>query len=141
MEENTPTPPPQLTTRPPTPDEEAWLQWRRSDEQETPKRLEEAAKFCTGLYAVTYSILLGYNSDALKNADETNMKLIAGLWLVSLVAAFVVVFPMPYAYRSDSVASIQAMHKRVVRFKYRALLLSAGLYLLALGMLSWVYWR
>lgn len=134
-----PTPPPQLTTRPASPDEESWLQWCRADEQETPKRLEEGAKFCAGLYAITYTILLGYDPDALKNANETNMKFIAGLWLVSLVAAFWVVFPMPYAYRSDSAASIEAMHKRLVKFKYRALLLSAGLYLLALGMLTWVY--
>ncbi len=58
---------------------------------------------------------------------------------MSLIAAFVVVFPMPYIYRSDSAASIAAMHQRVVRFKYRALLLSAGLYLFALGILTWVY--
>ncbi|MCE7925167.1 MAG: hypothetical protein DYG98_19100 [Haliscomenobacteraceae bacterium CHB4] len=32
-----------------------------------------------------------------------------------------------------------ALHKRVVRFKYRALVLSAGLYLFALGVLTWVY--
>ncbi len=69
------------------------------------------------------------------------MKFIAGLWLLSLVAAFLVVFPLPYAYRSDSAVSIRNMHGRVVRFKYRALLLSAGLYLLALGMLTWVYVR
>ena len=133
--------PPQLPTRPPSPEEEAWHSWRRTDEQDTPKRLEEAAKFCAGLYAVTYTILLGYDADALKNAPEHTMKLIALLWLVSLVAAFWVVFPMPYSFRSDSAVSIAAMHRRSVRFKYRALLLSAGLYLFALGILTWVYLR
>lgn len=54
-------------------------------------------------------------------------------------AAFVVVFPLPWVYRSDSAASITAMHKRVVRFKYRAQVLSAGLHLFALGVLTWVY--
>ena len=87
MREETPAPPPQLPTRPATPEEESWYTWRRADEQETPKRLEEAAKFCTGLYAITYAILLGSDADALKNASENNLKLVAGLWLVSLVSA------------------------------------------------------
>ncbi len=141
MEEKTPDPTPQLPTRPPTPEEESWPAWRRTDEQETPKRLEEAAKFCTGLYGITYAILLGSNAKALQYAPAYTIKVVAVLWLLSLVSAFLVVFPMPYAYRSNSAASIQAMHGRVVRFKYRALLLSAGLYLLALGMLTWVYVR
>lgn len=131
--------PEHLPTRPPTPDESGWQNWRRSDEQETPKRLEEAAKFCAGLYGITYAILLGHDSDALKHAHEYALKMVAGLWLVSLLAAFVVVFPMPYAFRADSAASIAAMHGRVVRFKYRLLGLSAGLYLLALGILTWLY--
>jgi hypothetical protein len=141
MEEKTPDTPPQLPTRPPTPDEDAWHSWRRADEQETPKRLEEAAKFCAGLYGVTYAILLGSDVDALKHANEDTLKLVAGLWLVSLVTAFVVVFPLPWVYRSDSAASIADMHRRVVRFKYRALKLSAGLYLFALGVLTWLYFH
>ncbi|MEZ4941623.1 MAG: hypothetical protein R3D58_12160 [Saprospiraceae bacterium] len=141
MPKKTPDTPPQLPTRPPTPEEEAWHVWRRADEQDTPKRLEEAAKFCTGLYGITYAILLGSDANALRYANENTLKLVAGLWLVSLVAAFVVIFPLPWVYRSDSAASIAAMHRRVVRFKYRALLLSAGLYLFALGVLTWLYFK
>lgn len=139
MSKKTPDTPPQLPTRPPTPEEEAWHVWRRADEQDTPKRLEEVAKFCTGLYGITYAILLGSDANALRYANENTLKLVAGLWLVSLVAAFVVIFPLPWAYRSDSATSIAAMHRRVVRFKYRALMLSAGLYLFALGVLTWLY--
>ena len=131
---------------------ERWHDYHRSVQEETPKRLEEAAKVLTGVIALTFTLLLG--NDALKGSgggealttfkklstlDGTLLAVSTGLWLLSLLLAFLVVFPRRYRYVSRSSEAIRDMHERTVRWKYGLLVAAAALYLVALGLAAWVY--
>jgi predicted CDP-diglyceride synthetase/phosphatidate cytidylyltransferase len=66
------------------------------------------------------------------------LKTAVGLWILSLLASFFVLFPKWYEYNKDSVQSIKAMHKRIVKWKSILLILSLVLFLSALCMLAFV---
>lgn len=114
---------------------ERWHNYHRSVQEETPKRLEEAAKVLTGVIALTFTLLLG--NKELKSSAELLIAFSTGLWLLSLVLAFLVVFPRRYKYVSRSSEDIRNMHQRVVRWKFGLLVVSVALYLVAMGLAAW----
>jgi len=115
-----------------SPATQKWHDFQLENKQATPKRLEEAAKFLTGTISITLTILLIGDEKLLQNADKMAVGFISISWLLSLLAAVLVIFPRHYAYRSDSAKSIQQIHEKVVRYKYILLVLSAALYFMAL---------
>jgi hypothetical protein len=146
------TQPKRLVGKPEDPEAQHWRNYAREGMYETPKRLEEAAKFLTGLIALTLTLSL--DNDFLKKelyADgkaqvmdawaQWCMKIGIGCWLLSVLAALFVIFPMPYAYASNSSASIQAMHRQVLRRKYAGLIAAAFFYLVALALVAFVRFR
>lgn len=132
--------PPIIPTRLASPEEEAWLEHQRQTRQETPARLEEAAKFVSGMISVTFAIFLAPNAEAFKGQEYDPLLIAAvGGWLLSLLAALWVIFPQRYRVADDSAQSIQRMHERVVRWKYAFLAAAVGLYLVALLLTAMVY--
>ncbi len=150
------------------PEAQHWRNYARESKHETPKRLEEAAKFLTGLISLTLTLSL--DNDFLKKGMEERaraqamdllqkglqvgpppqavdlwapwcIKIGIGCWLLSILAALFVMFPMPYPYASDSAASIQQMHRQVVRRKYAWLVAAAAFYLIALALVSFARFR
>ncbi len=118
----------------------SWHEYQRQAQQETPKRLEDAAKFLAGMISISFSIFLTINEAGFKG-KETSIAVTVALftWLLSLLFAFRVIFPSRYRYAATSAEDIRAMHRRVVRQKYLLLVISAGLFVAALGILGTVY--
>ena len=125
-----------------TPEEEAWQTFRRQSEQETPKRLEEAAKFLSGMISIAFTIFLsGGQAVFQKPEDKTLLTIACVCWLLSLVLTFLVIFPFRWRQASRSAESIERVHRASVRLKYGLLVAGTALFLLALGLLGWVFVR
>lgn len=67
-----PTPPAPLQGRPATPEEEAWHAFRIQSEQETPKRLKEAAKYLSGMISIAFTIFLTRDEAVFQQAANSN---------------------------------------------------------------------
>ncbi|MBI5915685.1 MAG: hypothetical protein HY842_09930 [Bacteroidetes bacterium] len=118
----------------------AWHAFRRQSEQETPKRLEEAAKFLSGMISIAFSIFLTKDAAVFQQAESARWVGIAcACWLLSLVLTFFVIFPLRWRQVPQSAESIERVHRASVRLKYGLLVAGAVLFLLALGVLGWVY--
>lgn len=117
-----------------------WIKHQREVQQKTPERIEDAAKFLSGMISISLTIFLKLDPDGFKAAaGDWVLNTAVMLWIVSLLFTFLVLFPAPYRYHDSSAASIRKMHKQVVRYKYGLLAVGAGLFLGALGVLVGVY--
>lgn len=118
----------------------AWQEYGRELEQKTPERLEDAAKFLAGMISITLTLFANtLRKDALVEATPLGLKIIGGIWLLSLLLAFAVIFPLWYRYNEQSAESVKLLHRKVVKTKYILLLSAVLLFLLALGMILQVY--
>lgn len=123
-----------IKATPAPPEAQHWHEYLRRQKEDSPQRLEEAAKFLSGMIAITLSIVATAIEKLLAmNAALTKWCLVT--WLFALVMAFVVVFPIPYKIVTGSSESIAAMHRKSVVFKYTFLVISMVLFLAALVML------
>lgn len=94
MEQHNPETPQPIPAKPAPPGVAEWHEYLRKQKEESPQRLEEAAKFLSGMVAITLSIVATTIDKQLAlNATLTKACLIC--WLLSLVLAFLVVFPFP----------------------------------------------
>lgn len=112
-----------------------WEEHQLAQRLETPKRLEEVAKYLSGMMSISLTIFLIADKTLFQTANSFWVYMASALWLLSLVITLVVQFPRTYRYSENSVASIQNMHQKVVRYKYRALVLATVLFVMALGIL------
>lgn len=127
-----------IQAQPAPPGAAEWHEYLRKQKEESPQRLEEAAKFLSGMVAITLSIVATTIDKQLAlNAALTKACLIC--WLLSLVLAFLVVFPFPYKIVKDSSESIARMHARSLRRKYVLLVASMVLFVAALFMLVLIF--
>ena len=134
-----PTPAPQpIKARPAGPEAESWHEYRRKNRQEEPQRLEEAAKFLAGMISIALTIFLGMLDEKLLAGQLPAGGIAATLaaWVLSLILAFLVLFPRSYRFAAQSAEDIERMHQRVVRYKYWLLVFSVLLFLFAIIMLS-----
>lgn len=131
-EENIPFEPVKGT--PTSPDVAHWLSYERKVREETPKRLEDAAKFLAGMVSITFTIFVRLDVDAFKGASAGLLYLTVICWLLSLGLAFLVIFPVRFKYASQSAESISIMHKRVVERKYVLFVSSVVLFMVALAL-------
>lgn len=125
-----------IPSTPASPDTQAWHDYRRSSEQQEPQRLEEAAKFLAGMASITFTLLLSTDGDLLKGKAPGVQALVSVAWMISLLLAFIVLFPRPYRYAKDSAASIERMHRRVVRWKAWTLIWAVVFFLLGFLLLA-----
>lgn len=133
---------PPISGRPATPDEEAWHQFRRQSEQETPKRLEEAAKYLSGIISIVLTILTTRDPAVFQhNAHSNSVAVASGFLLLALLATLFVLFPKRWQQLSQSAQDIERVHRASVQYKYRLLLAAAVFFSLALLLLTWVFAR
>jgi hypothetical protein len=129
-----------LKGNPITPEEQSWLEYSRKSHQEVPQRLEEAAKYLSGMISISFTIFLTVNKDGFKGLENNwKITLAIGLWLSSLIATFIVLFPLRYNYSKDSAESIEKMVSEIITFKYIALTVASVFFIVALCILSWAY--
>lgn len=111
-----------------TPEEKAWLAYQQKVEEETPKRLEEVAKFLSGIFSIVLTIFLIGDKELIQGLDQTTTKYISGAWLLSLLMVLLVLFPRGYRLNKDSAESIQKSHRKAVNWKYACLIIATGLF-------------
>ena len=133
-----PNPPHIIQGKRPAPDTQSWREHMWKEKQQTPNRLEDAAKFLATMISISLSLFLTVGKSTLTDSGGP-AKLSIALWLLSLIAAFLVLFPWRYKYSSVSVASMKEAHARIVRYKYGLLALSSVLFLAALSILTCLY--
>jgi hypothetical protein len=126
-----------IQSKPTDPDTEKWHDFLVKEQQETPKRLEDAAKALTGIISITLALFLSVGKSSFENSPGCIIKSALVAWLVSLVVAFVVTFPFAYRFPSGSTGKFREKHKVIVRNKYVLLILSTVLYVAALVLLAW----
>ncbi len=119
-----------------TPAEKSWLEHLRKTEQETPNRIEDAAKFLATMISVSFSLFVAIGKDAITNTGDTQVKFCVILWLASLALAFFVLYPFRYRVFGESAQSIKAVHRKIVIVKRTLLILSALCFFLALMLLG-----
>ncbi len=103
---------------PPPPDAKDWHEYGRKLQQETPNRLEDAAKFLAAMISVSLTFTITNLNNLLKVYTQTIwIKLCFGLWLVSLALAFFVIYPKKYRFPARSAERIKAVHQQIWRYK------------------------
>lgn len=124
--------------QPAGPEKESWFNYRLKEEQDTPSRYEEAAKFLATMISVSLTIFLSVtNFKAGSHSAGVAAILIA--WLMSLLCAFLVLFPFAYEFSRDSVNSFKETHQQIIRRKRTLLKISVGLYFFTLLLLAALY--
>jgi hypothetical protein len=114
-----------------------WIKHQREVQQKTPERIEDAAKFLSGMISISLTIFLKLDPNAFERLSVLGgLRLATGFWLLSLLCTLLVLFPTPYRYHHSSAESIRAMHRKVVRYKYTLLALGSVLFLFALILIS-----
>ena len=124
-----------VISKEPPKDAEAWFEYIRQEELRTPERLEDAAKFLATMIAISLSIFTSVTKAGGIGIVSWPAKIALFAWLLSLLLAFLVLFPFRYRCLSTSVKSINTMHVRIVYIKWFLLILSALLFFAALCIL------
>lgn len=129
--------PPIIQARKADSEAKAWHAYQRETIQKTPERLEDAAKFLSGMISISLTVYLKLSPDLTKAAEDNYLNLAIMIsWLLSLTLSFFVLFPFRYRYTQKSSKSIQETHARTIKIKLRFLLASVLLFLSALVLLS-----
>lgn len=108
--------------------EKAWLAYQQKVEEETPQRLEEVAKFLSGIFSIVLAIFLIGDSQLLENLPTSATRYVSIAWLLSLLMVLLVLFPRNYALIDTSAESIEKSHKKVVTWKYILLLIATAMF-------------
>lgn len=122
------------------PEDSSWIEHQRKENQVTISRLEETAKYLSGLSSLNLTILLSINSEALKAySNLIVLKLGIICWLISILFTLAVVFPFRYHYIENSAASIRSMNKKIANIKFILLIAGVILYLCGISVVAYIY--
>ena len=125
---------------PATAEEKSWIEYQRTENQGSLKRLEETAKYLSGLSSVSLTIILGPNQHFFITMHNSAW-LKAGIicWLASVLLTLMVVFPFRYGFINNSYSSIRDANNRIVRRKFIFLLLGALLFVIGLSLVGCLF--
>jgi predicted membrane channel-forming protein YqfA (hemolysin III family) len=127
-----------IQATPATSEETSWIEHQRKEQQEAPRRLEETAKYLSGLSAISLTIMLGPYSETLKTFRTTaGLKLGIVCWLISIVCTLAVVFPFRYRYIGNSESSVRNVHRKITKVKFTLLLTGALFYLTGISIVAY----
>lgn len=118
-----------------TPEDQSWLDHFEKTQQETPKRLEDAAKFLTGIISVCLTIFLKLSNQPLEGIKDILAKGTMLFWFVSVIAALYVLFPHQYKQARDSLTQIKDTHNEIVTHKKRYFYTSVAFFIAGLALL------
>ncbi len=123
-------------------EDKSWHEFVRAQQQKEAERVEDAAKYLSGMIGIAFAIFLKTDADAFSHqASSGTVTWAAGLWLLSLCISFFIFFPWKYAYSTHSAESIRQMNRRTVRVKRSLLIASMALFFIALLLLAFVYFQ
>ena len=131
---------PEIKAVPASAEETSWIEHQRTERQGTLKRLEETAKYLSGLSSISLTIILGPTRDIFKDLQHSGL-LKAGIicWLSSILLTLAVVFPFRYRYISNSISSIKNTHRKIAKVKFTFLIVGSLLYLTGISLVVYLY--
>ncbi|AXY77910.1 hypothetical protein D3H65_29690 [Paraflavitalea soli] len=142
------TAPIQIQATPARPTDSSWIDYQQKEKQESIKRLEETAKYLSGLSSLSLSIIVAVNGEALRQTMrsaprylEIGSSLKNGVvcWLLSILLTLAVVFPFRYKYVENSADSIRQMNNKIGQVKFWLLVLGALLYIIGISRVTYLY--
>ena len=129
-----------IKSRKPEPDTRSWYEYIWRQQQDTPERIEDAAKFMATMISVSLTIFLAIGKSTFESPEiSCQIKIAIILWITSLICSFLVLFPWRYSYSSVSVKSVKKMHRKIVLVKYTLLIVCLVLFLIALSILAFLF--
>lgn len=121
----------------PNEEDQYWQDYLQEHQAKEGERLEDAAKFLSGMISISLTIFLKLNGNPAATLMGDSLAIaVVVLWLISLVAAFFVLFPFKYRHRKGVTKTIREMHHRMVRNKRWSLMVSALCFFLPLFLMG-----
>ena len=120
--------------------DKSWLAYAQKEKQETPKRLEDTAKFLVAIISISLTVFISKRPDVLADWTKTTFMGVALIWMASVLSSFLVMFPWRYKFNPDSAEDIRAAFRKISVVKRGFLFLSVALYLLGLMLGIWAFW-
>lgn len=122
-----------------TPEELSWIEHQRKENQAALSRLEETAKYLSGLSSLSLTIMLAPYNEILKEfRTVTTLKVGIVCWLISILFTLAVVFPYRYRYISNSAGSIRNVNSRIAGLKFIFLLIGTVFYLAGISIVAYI---
>ena len=123
-----------------SPEIESWMVYSWEIKQQTPARLEDAAKYLSVMMTVAITLFLGVvGKNELATLSSWWVKLISLCWCVSLILSFIVLYPKKYHFHSSSAESIQQMTEKIIQWKQRLFFAASLFFVLGMLMLVWIF--
>jgi hypothetical protein len=129
--------PPKANSSAPSPSDLSWLKHAQADQQKAPERLEETAKYLSGIVSIALTIFISNQAKEVVGAAENWLVGAVLLWMLAVVLSMFVLFPWRYSFVSDAPQSIQDAYSRVVKTKRLLLIISMIAFLIGLGSAVW----
>ena len=125
------------------PDTRSWYEYQWKERQETPGRLEEAAKFVSGTMAVCLTLFLAAGKSQWENigASSGRLKTAVILLLLGLLVTILVLFPWRYRYSGVSIEDFKRAHGRIILVKRVLLIAGLFLFLVSLAIMADLFFR
>lgn len=109
--------------------------------QQTPARLEDAAKYLAVMMTVAITLFLGgIGKNAVLTISSWWIKSIPLLWCLSLILSFLVLYPKKkYRFNGSSAESIQEMTEKIIQWKQRLFFAASLCFLVGMVLLVWMF--
>lgn len=129
-----------VKSKPVSPEKEKWYGFQLKEEQETPKRLEDAAKFLASMISISLTIFFSVSGHkgGSKIGNFFWEYVALTLWIISLITSFFVLFPFRYRFSPQSIKTFIESHKKTIQVKRAFLIISLIFFSLALIILGFV---
>jgi len=122
------------------PEIESWMTYSWETKQQTPARLEDAAKYLAVMMTVAITLFLGgIGKNAVLTTSSWWIKSIPLLWCLSLILSFLVLYPKKYRFHASSAESIQEMTEKIIQWKQRIFFAASLCFLVGMVLLVWMF--
>ncbi len=118
-------------------EDKSWQEYLLKAKQGEIIKIEETAKFMTGLLSIIIT-LFQLNADLFKDTANNSVVMFAiGSWIIALVTAIFVLFPMSYSHSSINISEIPDLHDSIVAKKRNILIISAFCFIIGIILFSY----
>ena len=132
-----------VTGDPPEPDTKSWYEYQWKQRQETPQRLEEAARFLSGTISICLVLFLAIGKSRIEDirSGSAALSIAVLLLLMALLVSFLVLFPWRYRFSGGSIHDFKCAHSRIILVKRVLLIFGLLLFLLSLSIMAYLFFH
>ena len=117
-------------------EDKSWKDFWLKSRQEEAMRLEETAKYMTGLIAILITIFQ-LNADLFKDTGSNKLVEVAVIsWVFAVFGSVFVLFPKSYGYNPNFMSEVPTTFQKIVSFKKKVLFGSLLFFIIGLSLLT-----